>query len=131
MFSLSNISWIVIKLICLVFVILSTALNIYQAFFTDKSITKVQNKNLKDIEFPIIFNIMVKPGFNESILKDYGYESTIDYFLGTTNINDNNIGWGGLNATNRTEHDDYVRGNMKQKLTINDIILRNLQESKN
>ena len=44
--------------------------------------TKIYERNLQDLEFPIIFKICVLPGFDLEELRSVGYASPRKYFLG-------------------------------------------------
>ena len=59
----------------------------------------ITEKKLDDIEFPIIFKICVKPGFNISALKEEGYSGISVYFLGRSRFNSSLYGWAGHSNT--------------------------------
>ena len=44
--------------------------------------TNVEEKELKDIGFPLVLKICVRPGFNETAIKDAGYKNIFEFFLG-------------------------------------------------
>ena len=111
----SNISdklWKLLKLICLLRVIGQTVINIQSTFYSGKTVTIYSVINLDDVqEFPLSFNIIVKPGFDENKLLERGFASTYDYFIGRRNSNNSVIGWGGqgINSSN-------VKGEIKKSL---------------
>ena len=48
------------------------------------------------MEFPLVIKICVVPGFNQTALREVGYEDTYAYFLGLDNIDNGNVfGWAG------------------------------------
>ena len=60
--------------------------------------TVVENMNLHELEFPLVFKICVKPGFNNSALEEAGYDSSfgpLDYFIGKSKYNRSYHGWAG------------------------------------
>ena len=44
--------------------------------------TNMEEKELKDIGFPLVLKICVRPGFNETAIKNAGYKNIPDFFLG-------------------------------------------------
>ena len=70
--------WFLIKLACLIIVIVQTGINIRDNFFTGKTVTSTRVKKIDG--FPLILNIIVKPGFNETILCEHGYANAYYYF---------------------------------------------------
>ena len=72
--------WFFIKLACLILVIVQTGINIRDNFFTGKTVT--YNRVNKINGFPLILNIIVKPGFNDTILCEHGYDNVYYYFSG-------------------------------------------------
>ena len=72
-------------------------------------ITEVQ---LKDLTFPIIFKICMKPGFKTTALKEEGYAGISEYFLGQSRFNNSLYGWAGntnMSNTRDTMEDIYKR----------------------
>ena len=49
--------------------------------------TNVKERGLKDIGFPLVLKICVRPGFNETAIKNAGYKHSFDFFCGRTKIN--------------------------------------------
>jgi hypothetical protein len=72
--------WFLIKLTCLTLVIVQTGINIRDKFFSGKTVTSTRVNKIEDI--PLILNIIVKPGFNDTILCEHGYDSAYYYFSG-------------------------------------------------
>ena len=64
--------------------------------------TLVEKKDLTEIDFPIVFKICVKPGFNISALEEAGYRTNLGplgYFLGASAYNLSYHGWAGHSPT--------------------------------
>ena len=60
--------------------------------------TRQETKPLRDINFPLVFKVCVKPGFDTSALEEEGYEVTQglgDFFRGKSRYNSSLYGWGG------------------------------------
>ena len=57
--------------------------------------TQIIQKNIQDIEFPVIFKICIQPGFDKKELKSVGYSSERDYFDGNSRFNATIKGWAG------------------------------------
>ena len=66
----------------------------------------VEERDLHDMDFPLVFKICVKPGFNNTALEEAGYYTTfgpLDYFIGRSKYNRSNFGWAGHTATSGVE----------------------------
>ena len=50
-------------------------------------------------EFPLIFQICVRPGLNMTELKNFGYDDIDSYFWGIRGSNDSDVGWDGKDAS--------------------------------
>ena len=61
--------------------------------------TDITEKKLEDLEFPIVFKVCLKPGFNITALKEEGYESFSGYFTGQSRYNKSIYGWAGHTET--------------------------------
>ena len=46
-------------------------------------------------DFPVVFKICIKPGFNSDGLKYVGYSDIWSYFVGESRYNSSLIGWAG------------------------------------
>ena len=55
--------------------------------------TSIENVTVED--FPVIFKVCIKPGFDDEALQEAGYESTFEYFLGKSRYNQSLYGWAG------------------------------------
>ena len=57
--------------------------------------TDIMENKLEDLEFPIVFKVCLKPGFNITALKEEGYSSIPGYFTGQSRYNSSIYGWAG------------------------------------
>ena len=69
--------------------------------------TTIAQKSLADMDFPLVFKLCVKPGYDLEGLNALGYGDIFDYFKGLTGDNDDFVGWAGkddlLNATGKRQ----------------------------
>ena len=61
--------------------------------------TRVEERDFYEIEFPLIIKVCISPGFNDTILKEVGYDDTFSYFLGISRFNQSFYGWAGHTNT--------------------------------
>lgn len=73
--------------------------------------TDITEKQLKNLQFPIMFKICMKPGFNTTALKEEGYAGISEYFLGRSRFNSSVYGWAGHSNTSeaRSTVDDVYQ----------------------
>ena len=90
--NISSFTWKITKCVCLTFTILQTGLNIQHRFFSGRTITSVSVKNFDQVDFPFFLSVFVRPGFDTEKLKEKGYESVYDFFLGKKR-NASTLGW--------------------------------------
>ena len=57
--------------------------------------TESSQVQLSDIDFPVLFKVCVKPGFEYERLVKKGYESLEDYFHGRSRFKNDLFGWNG------------------------------------
>ena len=57
--------------------------------------TNIEQRKLREISFPIIFKICIKPGLDEAELNKSGYDGITNYFRGRSKYNSSLIGWAG------------------------------------
>ena len=59
--------------------------------------TRVEEMKLKDMGVPVIVKICVAPGFNETAIKEMGYDASrvYGYFGGRSKYNQTILGWAG------------------------------------
>ena len=70
--------------------------------------TRVEERDFYEIEFPLTIKVCISPGFNDTMLKEVGYEDTFDYFMGVSRFNQSVFGWAG--HTNTSESVGNVSG---------------------
>ena len=54
----------------------------YNQILPAETFTRLEERHLDDIEFPVIFKICVTPALNTSVLSAAGYRNIWGYFLG-------------------------------------------------
>ena len=69
-------------------------------FVDHKTFSSTRDTNLNEVEFPVTFNMKVKPGFDPEKLIEHGFNDTLNYFTGTR-FNKSVVGWAGhkINAS--------------------------------
>ena len=50
--------------------------------------TNVEERELREIGFPLILKICVGPGFNKTAINEAGYSSSYDFFIGRSMYNE-------------------------------------------
>ena len=70
----------------------------------DMPSTKIITKNLKDVNFPIIFKLCALKFKNDPYehYKKVGYEDMLDFFKGKSMYNKSVIGWNGFHENGST-----------------------------
>ena len=58
-------------------------------------LTEIEWAKLSEIEFPLIFKVCMKPGFDDQALNDMGYANNMAYFTGQSRFNSSIFGWAG------------------------------------
>ena len=87
--------WLIVNIICLICFGIQFG-NVLEGYiFPVQTNTQVGTTNLQDIQFPIIFKICVKPGFNLTAIEESGYSSLWTYFSGQSSFNESVYGWAG------------------------------------
>ena len=61
--------------------------------------TRVEERDFSEIEFPLTIKVCVSPGFNDTMLREVGYDDTFSYFLGLSRFNQSFFGWAGHTNT--------------------------------
>ena len=77
--------------------------------FPSETFTRLEEKQLDDIEFPVIFKLCVTPALNMTELKSAGYKNIWRYFVGQSAYNTSLYGWGGHSSQGTPMQS--VRGN--------------------
>ena len=87
---------ILINLVCLVGFLYQTIDETREQFCTGKTTADVSQISLKELNnFPVVFDFIVRPGFDMEELVQEGYNDIDDYFFGRSNSNSTVFGWGG------------------------------------
>ena len=70
----------------------------YHQLFPQKTSSRLEERKLDDVDFPILFKICLNPAFDLQKLKDVGYRSLWKYFVGTSDrASRKTYGWAGIN----------------------------------
>ena len=82
----------------LLFLIHISIIGYYQLYPTETS-TRLSERKLDDLDFPVLFKICLNPAFNEDKIKEVGYYSLWSYFTGKGRWRNSNggavYGWAG------------------------------------
>ena len=68
----------------------------------DQLNTVMEIVKLKQLEeFPLVFKVCLRPGFNMTVLANHGYFTTDQYFWGTNDFGwaPSDVGWAGKNGS--------------------------------
>lgn len=85
-----------IHLICVAGFLYQTIAEIQSQFCSGATTSRVSKTYLNELDsFPVVFDFIVKPGFNVEKLNETGYKDNDDYFYGRSKFNSTVIGWGG------------------------------------
>ena len=95
---LQRLPWYVIRTSCLTAFSIQIVLLVYSQIEPSQTVTSTTKKAITVGEYPIVFKICIKPGFNESALWEFGYNSVAGYFSGESRFNDSLVGWAGHTA---------------------------------
>ena len=116
-------SWRLIDIACILAALIQLGF-ILEGFIRPTLLnTSVKEIDLQEIDFPIEIKICAQPGFNESLLKDLGYDQGIwSYFLGKSRFNRSIIGWAGHTADFGVKGSVQEVFNMVRTYNIEDII---------
>jgi hypothetical protein len=69
--------------------------------------TVVEERDLQDLDFPLMLKICATPGFNETALHEVGYGSVLRYFEGRSMYNASILGWAG-HSNSSEKHGDVA-----------------------
>ena len=109
---------LIIKLVGFICYLVHMYFIFYNQVYPSETFTRMVEKRLDDIEFPVIFKLCVTPALNVTELKSAGYRNIWRYFLGQSAYNTSLYGWGGHSSLGTPRH--TVRGN--QLLGIQGIV---------
>ena len=85
-----------IHLICGVGFLYQTIAEINSQFCSGETTSRGSKTFLNELDsFPVVFDFIVKPGFDVEKLNETGYKDELDYFFGRSKFNSSVFGWGG------------------------------------
>ena len=93
--NLKKVPTILLNVGCLLAFIIQMSILTYYQIHPSQTVTSTVRKNLSDVDFPVLFKICIKPGFNLTALQEVGYASTWEYFTGQSRYNSSLVGWAG------------------------------------
>ena len=90
-------SWfkLLIKLVGYICYLVHMYFIFYNQVFPSETFTRLEERHLDDIDFPVIFKLCVTPALNVTELKSAGYNNIWRFFLGQSSHNTSLYGWGG------------------------------------
>ena len=94
--------WIVLHLACFLAFIVQMSILASNQIHPSDTVSRVVERKLNSIEFPVLFKICVKPAFDIKKLEEVGYENIWKYFLGRSKYNSSLFGWGGHTVDGNT-----------------------------
>ena len=81
-----------IRFLCLVAFLIQTSTLINGMLNPKETLIGTNKVDFEKIEFPLIFKICIKPGFNDTELRNLGYLNSLTYLLGISRYNISNFG---------------------------------------
>ena len=73
---------VVVQILFFAISIFFTVRNVHDKFFTYKTTVTYLTKRLSEIDFPVLFSFVTLPGFNESVLEEFGFPGVWYFFSG-------------------------------------------------
>ena len=92
-FTWSNVA----KIFCTLGFFVHCSINILQNDQSNKMSIESEDVKLSSIAFPVVFKISISPGFDMDQLKQLGFQSIQDYFMGINQHNPTGYDWVGGN----------------------------------
>ena len=87
--------WYLIRFACLVAFLLQITTLIAGMINPKETLISTQKVDFDKIDFPLVFKICIKPGFNETELRILGYQNSLGYLFGNSRYNESLFGWAG------------------------------------
>ena len=93
--------WRSVNIACILAATIQLACVLKQFLVPEQTNTSLENINLEDIKFPLVFKICSQPGFNVSAIREAGYghrtikNDVANYFFGQSKFNFSIVGWAG------------------------------------
>ena len=84
-----------IRVGCLLAFLTQISILIYDMINPTRTLTATQKVDFADIEFPLVFKVCIKPGYNETELRKLGYRNSLAYLAGMSMFNKSTFGWAG------------------------------------
>ena len=94
-------AWVLVNLFCVSVLGFQLVNLCFEYIKPSMTITQDKVVHLEHIEFPLLIKICIIPGFNETAIRDAGYDESWYYFYGQSKFNGSIFGWAGHN--NRSE----------------------------
>ena len=95
-------AWVAIKLACLIALIGHLGYTVFEKLNPEGTIAISEKILLDKIDFPSVFKICITPSFNETELKNVGYENTLAYFSGQSKYDNQLFGLSGHTKEGQT-----------------------------
>ena len=105
MMNMKKVFTILLNVGCFIAFTIQMGLLAYDQMNPTQTVISTVRKNRSDIDFPVLFKICIKPGFNTTALKEVGYYDAWDYFAGTSRYNTSLQGWAGHRKDGRSFSD--------------------------
>ena len=80
---------------CFIIFVVQMSFLVYNRIHPSQTISSTKQKQLAEIDFPLVFKICIKPAYNAEQLNRAGYSSAWDYFVGCSKYNGYLMGWAG------------------------------------
>ena len=84
-----------IRFVCLIAFLIQTSTLINGMLNPKETLIGTNKVGFEKIEFPLIFKICIKPGFNDTELRNLGYLNGFRYLMGMSLYNKSHFGWAG------------------------------------
>ena len=119
MFNVLRKPWFLIHLGCFVAFIIQMTFLTKNQVQPSQTVINTEKKDLKDLEFPIVFKICIIPGFDFRELENVGYGGPVpayNYFVGKSRYNGSVYGWAGHTSDGRVVSNISGKGSFLSKV---------------
>ena len=103
-------SWLWIRFLCFTAFTIHLGSLVFMRIYPTNTQTSLGETKLDMIDFPVLFKVCFKPGFDIEKLKEAGYGSITNYFVGKSKYNRSVFGWAGHKEGGGVF--DNVKGNL-------------------
>ena len=69
-------------LFCAISFVVQESFLVYHSLYPQNTVTNTGQKHLSHMDFPLVFKICLRPGYNRTVLRDVGYVDEWAYFAG-------------------------------------------------